>query len=100
MPPNDAVTMTEVPEGAQLSDDGQWWWDGQDWQAVPQEGASGDDREAARVAQGMPAAITDLTDEHRSGFLGEPTVEVETVDSDEVEVLAMQDSGNGGEAWA
>lgn len=89
--------MTEVPEGAKLSDDGQWWWDGQDWQPVPQQGG---DREAARVAQGMPAANTDLTDEQRQGFLGEPTVEVEAVDADEVEVLAMQDTGNSGESLA
>ena len=88
--------MAEVPEGAQLSDDGQWWWDGQDWQPVPQ----GDDRTAARVEQGMPAALTDLTDDHRQGFLNEPTVEEEAVDADEVEVLAMQDSGNSGEALA
>jgi hypothetical protein len=98
--------MTEVPEGAQLSDDGQWWWDGQDWQPVPQADSavsqeeSGDDRAAARVEQGMPAALTDLTDDHRQGFLGEPTVEVETVEENEVEVLAMQDSGSGGEALA
>lgn len=102
--------MTEVPEGAQLSDDGQWWWDGQDWQPVPQgdapqgdaqgDDAQGADRPAARVEQGMPAALTDLTDEHRQGFLGEPTVEEEALDADEVEVLAMQDSGSGGEALA
>jgi hypothetical protein len=24
-----------VPEGAQLSDDGKYWWDGTDWQPVP-----------------------------------------------------------------
>ena len=24
-----------VPEGAQLSDDGKYWWDGSDWQPVP-----------------------------------------------------------------
>lgn len=29
--------MSNVPEGAQLSDDGQYWWDGENWQAV--EGA-------------------------------------------------------------
>jgi hypothetical protein len=89
--------MTEVPEGAQLSDDGQWWWDGQDWQPNPQ---GGDDRTAARVEQGMPAALTDLTDEHRQGMVGEPTIEEEALDADEVEVLAMQDSGNSGEALA
>ena len=94
--------MTEAPEGAQLSDDGQWWWDGQDWQPVPQGDVpqSGDDRTAARVEQGMPAALTDLTDDHRQGFLNEPTIEEEAVDADEVEVLAMQDSGNSGEALA
>jgi hypothetical protein len=96
---HDAVTMTEVPEGAQRSDDGQWWWDGQDWQPVPQDNAAGG-QEAARVAQGMPAALTDLTDDHRSGFLGEPTIEVETVEENEVEVLAMQDTGEGGGSWA
>ncbi len=25
-----------VPEGAQLSEDGKYWWDGADWQAVPE----------------------------------------------------------------
>jgi hypothetical protein len=88
--------MTEVPEGAQLSDDGQWWWDGQDWQPVPQ----GDDRAAARVAQGMPASTDDLTDEHRANHLGEPTVEVEAVDADETDVLAMDESAHSGESWA
>jgi hypothetical protein len=26
--------MTGVPAGAQLSEDGQWWWDGSQWQQV------------------------------------------------------------------
>jgi hypothetical protein len=26
--------MSNVPEGAQLSEDGQWWWDGSQWQPV------------------------------------------------------------------
>ncbi len=26
--------MADVPEGAQLSEDGQWWWDGEQWQPV------------------------------------------------------------------
>jgi hypothetical protein len=88
--------MTEVPEGAQLSEDGQWWWDGQDWQPAPQGG----DRAAARVEQGMPASTEELTDEHRANFLAEPTVEVEAVEADEVEVLAMDDAGGSGESLA
>ncbi len=32
--------MTTVPEGAQLSEDGRWWWDGNDWQQVPSDGGA------------------------------------------------------------
>jgi hypothetical protein len=33
--------MSNVPDGAQLSDDGQWWWDGANWQPVnPGDGSS------------------------------------------------------------
>ena len=32
-------SMSNVPEGAQVSDDGQWWWDGTNWQPV--EGGDG-----------------------------------------------------------
>lgn len=27
-----------VPDGAQLSEDGKYWWDGSDWQPVPEDG--------------------------------------------------------------
>ena len=26
--------MTNVPDGAQLSEDGAWWWDGAEWRAT------------------------------------------------------------------
>jgi hypothetical protein len=32
--------MVTVPEGAQLSEDGQWWWDGAQWQSVGQDGGA------------------------------------------------------------
>src|SRR5438046_1039963 len=35
--------MGGVPEGAQLSEDGQWWWDGTDWHPVGQQGGGGSD---------------------------------------------------------
>jgi hypothetical protein len=28
-----------VPDGAQLSEDGKYWWDGADWQPVPEDSA-------------------------------------------------------------
>jgi hypothetical protein len=39
--------VAEEPEGAQLSEDGNYWWDGQDWQprdsaAPPPAGESGE----------------------------------------------------------
>jgi hypothetical protein len=30
-----------MPADAQLSDDGQWWWDGENWQAVETSGGTG-----------------------------------------------------------
>ena len=33
--------MSNVPEGAQLSDDGQWWWDAEHEQWQPVEGSGG-----------------------------------------------------------
>ncbi|HEX6351919.1 hypothetical protein [Actinophytocola sp.] len=27
-----------MPDGAQLSEDGKYWWDGSDWQPVPEDG--------------------------------------------------------------
>ena len=39
--------MTNVPDGAQLSDDGQYWWDGNAWQPVDGGGGGGGDAGAA-----------------------------------------------------
>jgi hypothetical protein len=44
--------MSNMPEGAQLSDDGQWWWDeeNQQWKAV--EGGAGGGAEAGQGGSG------------------------------------------------
>ena len=34
--------MSNVPEGAQLSDDGNYWWDGNEWQPVQGGGGTPD----------------------------------------------------------
>ena len=40
--------MSDVPDGAQISDDGQWWWDGDNWQAVA--GAAGGTADAGAAS--------------------------------------------------
>jgi hypothetical protein len=41
--------MAPVPQGAQRSEDGHYWWDGNDWQEVPED---------ERVAPTDPASQT------------------------------------------
>ncbi len=67
-----------VPEGAQLSEDGNYWWDGAEWQAVPSGAAGGGgDLAGALAAQGIPIAaeaadagyVQQMT-EHVGGWYG------------------------------
>jgi hypothetical protein len=46
--------MSNVPEGAQLSEDGQWWWDGNEWQAVQTTGGTPESGESGGGGQGSP----------------------------------------------
>ena len=42
--------MADVPEGAQRSEDGQYWWDGEQWQSVD-GGTSSDGRQYSEDGQ-------------------------------------------------
>jgi hypothetical protein len=95
--------MSNIPEGAQRSDDGQWWWDGQQWQPVhdgggAKEQAADGDRGAARVAQGLPASLYDVTDEQRAQHLAEATVSADALSQEMVDVPPMQDAHQEGTA--
>jgi hypothetical protein len=95
--------MANIPEGALRSDDGQYWWDGENWQPVDENAAAGDgdERVTARLANGYPASADDLTDEQKRALLGEPVFVAEPLAHEEVEVVAMDDSGHGDVgAWA
>lgn len=104
--------MSSAPEGAQLSDDGQWWWDGEAWQPVSppssdsdaasgeSSAVEGDDRAQARAAQGLPQSVEELDDDQRGQLVSEPIVSVELVDSDQVEVLAMAEGDEDGGSYA
>jgi hypothetical protein len=48
--------MAVVPEGAQRSEDGCYWWDGAAWQDVPE-----DERTPAAGADGAGAASGEIT---------------------------------------
>jgi hypothetical protein len=39
--------MSNAPDGAQISDDGQWWWDGENWQPMQGGTPAGSDAGAA-----------------------------------------------------
>jgi hypothetical protein len=70
-----------------------------DQSAASQSG--GGDRAAARAAMGLPSSPDQLSAEQLHAYLSEPTVEAEDVNADQVEVLAMQDTGSeSGEAVA
>ncbi len=64
--------MTAPPPGAQVSDDGNYWWDGSDWQAVAGS--------AAGAAASSTAADTSTTP------LAQSVEEVQTVDQLEPDV--------------
>lgn len=71
--------MTNVPEGAQLSDDGQWYWDGSDWQQVEGAAESSDSSAApteagadagaeATSSDAWPENLDEWTDEQKDMF--------------------------------
>lgn len=40
-----------VPDGAQLSEDGKYWWDGADWQPVPEDGGDTGDTPVGQLSE-------------------------------------------------
>jgi hypothetical protein len=97
--------MANVPEGAERSPDGHYWWDGAQWQLIDDGTGTttttdtGDsERVAARVAAGYPASAEHLTDDQKKTLLGEPTVAVEAISHDEVEVAMMDSHADGATA--
>ncbi len=50
--------MAQIPPDAQRSDDGQWWWDGAQWQPVGDQGGAGAAAAASAAAQPGDATQT------------------------------------------
>ncbi len=57
----------------------------------------GDEHANARVAAGLPASLQDVTPEQMQQYVGQPTIEVSALNSDQTEVVAMQETANAGE---
>ncbi|MEO8267202.1 MAG: hypothetical protein ABI706_16995 [Ilumatobacteraceae bacterium] len=57
--------MSNVPEGAQLSEDGQYWWDGENWQLV--EGANDNANAGGNDNTGGEVSAEELTPVNDSG---------------------------------
>lgn len=69
--------MSNVPEGATLSEDGYYWWDGTDWQEVvedapsPSGEAAGSGESSGEITYEELAAITSedqLEEKYQSHF--------------------------------
>ncbi|HUZ69158.1 MAG TPA: hypothetical protein VMU65_05550 [Candidatus Saccharimonadales bacterium] len=50
--------MAQIPPDAQRSEDGQWWWDGSQWQPVGPQGDAGSASAASAAEQAAGAAQT------------------------------------------
>jgi hypothetical protein len=49
--------MTTISAGAQLSEDGDYWWDGAEWQPVTGGGGGGTDTEVGQLSSAASAAL-------------------------------------------
>lgn len=51
--------MTPAPEGAQISEDGNYWWDGSEWQLVEQEHPEAEETPVDLVSDWQDATVPD-----------------------------------------
>jgi hypothetical protein len=67
-------TMSGMPEGAQLSPDGHYWWDGTQWQPVDAPSGGGQGHDAAAAFTFEEAAYLIVSDESQpEARAGRPT---------------------------
>jgi hypothetical protein len=92
--------MSGPPEGAQISDDGHYWWDGSAWQPVDDSGeapaasAGGDTWPPA----GYPEDPSEWTDEQLQYWFGSTQDASEdswAVEPQQIQVAEIQGYGNG-----
>jgi hypothetical protein len=102
--------MAQIPADAARSEEGQWWWDGSQWQPVGEQAAGSDATSgdtaadtvpATLVAAGAPASLDQWTDEQREAFFeGQVSEAGDAGSPEQVQVLAIRETGDGDEATA
>lgn len=86
--------MTHMPPDAQRSDDGNWWWDGTQWQPVLQgEGESSSSQSAQPSVAGAPPDPSNLNAADEQSMAGRGGFALEEEHTATTEVLAMVDTG-------
>ena len=91
--------MSVMPDGAPLSEDGNWWWDGEAWQAVPTADSAAAPPEAAAAPggesgwppAGYPEDPEQWTDEQKQYWFGGAYDASEDFDVQEPEQVAVLD---------
>jgi hypothetical protein len=104
--------MTQMPDGAQLSPDGNYWLDttSNEWKPVPTnaatatagantgaDAAGGDPRVQARVTAGIAPEVHAATDEQRAQYIGDSTIGHESLEYTTLEVPEIADEHQGAE---
>ena len=69
--------MSNVPDGAQLSDDGQWWWDGSQWQPVSDQSAASGQDSQTQASYSSDSTQSDGQSTDTGGMCKYPTVYVQ-----------------------
>ena len=102
--------MAQIPADAPRSEDGQWWWDGSVWQPVGEPtadssstsgDAAGDTVPPELVSAGAPASVAQWTDEQREAFFeGRVSESSDAGSPEQIEVVAMRETDDSGEATA
>jgi hypothetical protein len=85
--------MSNVPEGATLSEDGYYWWDGSEWQPVdPPPGSEGSGDGGGGDAASCVIAFVDVYAGNQSTGMG-PLVIVDTEDNPDDHYVLHVDAG-------
>lgn len=94
--------MTDIPADAPRSDDGQWWWDGTDWQPVGQpagdEATTGIQTGQGSEAWAPPATSGQLSDDGQWPWDGTSWQPVGQAAGSAATAAAQTDQGS--ETWA